>query len=458
MNRVLWVVVLCLALCGSGFGEIVLKVSDNGRFFTDTNGRPFFYLADTAWELFHRPALHEAQQYLDDRAAKGFTVIQAVVLAEFAGLVEPNPNGDLPLSGNDPTKPNEAYFEHVDQIVDYAASRGLVIGMLPTWGDKWNKKWGMGPEIFTPENALVYGRFIGKRYADKPIIWILGGDRPIENDTHLAIIRAMAKGIEEGDGGKHLMTFHTWGGNSAAQWLHNEPWYDFNMWQTGHDRNRPSWELIQRDYDRSPAKPVLDGEPGYEDHAAGFNMDNGYLDDYDARKSLYWSLFAGSSGHTYGCHAIWQFGSPKRPLVNFTRRGWIEGKDLPGAFQMQYGRKLMLSRPYLTRVPDQSLILSENKGGTHHVQATRDQAASYAMVYIPSQQQVKIDLAKLAAKEVVAYWYDVRNGSSVVIGRFGNGQPREFTPPTGGPDWVLVIDDASRAYPPPGSTLCKETL
>ena len=75
---------------------------------------------------------------------------------------------------------------------------GLVVGMLPTWGDKWNKKWGQGPEIFTPENARVYGEFLGRRYKDKPIVWILGGDRPVENDRHRAILRAMAEGLRAG--------------------------------------------------------------------------------------------------------------------------------------------------------------------------------------------------------------------------------------------------------------------
>ncbi len=64
---------------------------------------------------------------------------------------------------------------------------------------------------FQPENARSYGAFVGRRYADQPIIWILGGDRPIESEDHRAIIRAMAEGLREGDGGRNLMTFHTWG-------------------------------------------------------------------------------------------------------------------------------------------------------------------------------------------------------------------------------------------------------
>src|SRR5262249_18837819 len=92
-----------------------LRVSENRRFLVRADGTPFFYLADTAWELFHRLDFEQAEDYLENRAAKGFTVIQAVALAEFDGLTEPNANGDLPLIDQDPARPNAAYFEHVDR-------------------------------------------------------------------------------------------------------------------------------------------------------------------------------------------------------------------------------------------------------------------------------------------------------------------------------------------------------
>src|SRR5688500_17875901 len=125
-----------------------LQISDNRRFVVHADGRPFFYLGDTAWELFHRLTREETALYLRNRAAKQFTVIQALVLAEHE-FDRPNPYGARPLHDNDPTRPNEAYFQHVDWVVDRAAELGLWIGMLPTWGDKWNQKWGRGPELFT---------------------------------------------------------------------------------------------------------------------------------------------------------------------------------------------------------------------------------------------------------------------------------------------------------------------
>src|SRR4051812_8293724 len=157
-----------------------IKVSEtNPHFLSTTDNQPFFYLADTAWELFHRLTREQADRYLKNRAEKRFTVIQAVLLAELDGLHTPNAYGHTPLQNDDPTKPNEAYFQHVDYIVNKADELGLTIGMLPTWGDKWFKPLGQGG-IFTPENARTYGQYVGKRYKDKPIIWILGGDRAVD--------------------------------------------------------------------------------------------------------------------------------------------------------------------------------------------------------------------------------------------------------------------------------------
>ena len=113
-----------------------LRVSESKRYLETTEGKPFLWIGDTAWELFHRLNREEAVEYLENRKAKGINVIQAVVLAERDGLRTPNPYGALPFKDLDPTQPNEAYFEHVDFIVNEAEKLGLYLGMLPTWGDK----------------------------------------------------------------------------------------------------------------------------------------------------------------------------------------------------------------------------------------------------------------------------------------------------------------------------------
>ncbi|HSU65408.1 MAG TPA: glycoside hydrolase family 140 protein [Tepidisphaeraceae bacterium] len=452
----------CLALLVSAWSGVAraelppLKVSDNHRFLVTSDRKPFFYLADTAWELFHRLNREEAELYLKDRAGKRFNVVQACMLAEFGGLTVPNAYGHLPLANNDPAKPNEDYFNDIDWVIDKAAEQGLYVGLLPTWGDKVNKKWGQGPEVFNPQNAAIYGEFLGKRYKQKPIIWILGGDRPIEGDRHMAIWRAMAEGIRKGDGGVHLITFHPMGGRSSSEWLQKEPWLDFNMLQSGHAaRDISDWGMIWNDYQKEPIKPTLDGEANYEDHPINWKAENGYFNEFDVRKQSYFAVFAGACGQTYGCHDVWQFYQPGREPVSQARTDWKEALKLPAASQMQYLRALMESRPYLTRVPDQSLLKSPEGKDGDHCQATRDSAGSYAMVYIPDGRPVTLDLTKLTGQKLKAWWYDPREGGANPAGQFDNAGTREFMPPAPAKageanDWVLVIDDASRQFPAPG--------
>jgi hypothetical protein len=454
-SAVWWLVMLACDSAASvaAPGAPGLKVSENGRFLVKADGSPFFWLGDTAWELFHRLDREDSERYLRDRAAKGFTVIQAVVLAEFGGLTVPNANGDLPLRDSDPTRPNERYFAHVDAVVEAAARLGLYIGMLPTWGDKWNTKWGAGPEVFTPENAEVYGEFLGRRYRDQPIIWILGGDRNPENERHLAIIRAMARGLRRGDGGRHLMTYHPTGGSSSGEWFHEDEWLSFNMIQSGHwERNNPNYRMIAADYARLPVKPCLDGEPCYEQIAVQFKPELGRFEDLDIRKAAYWAVFAGAHGHTYGANGVFQFHVPSGPGEFDPVASWQEALSFPGVGQLRHLRALMESRPFLTRIPDQSLIIGDPGQGPRHIQATRDEGGSYAMIYLPSAgQPVAVDVSRLSGTRLKAWWYDPRTGKTTAIkGEFPVGGKLQFMTPPQGPDWVLVLDDAARRFGPPG--------
>lgn len=438
-----------------------LKVSENRRFIVTGQNAPFFWLGDTAWELFHRLNREEAEQYLRNRAERRYTVIQAVALAELDGLNVPNPYGELPLRHNDPTQPNEAYFAHVDWIVQRANALGMYIGLLPTWGDKWNKKWGVGPEIFTPENAAVYGEWLGKRYRDAGVIWIVGGDRPVESDTHRAIVDAMARGLRSGDGGTHLITFHPSGGQGSAQYFHDAGWLDFNMRQNGHvPEYTGRYDQTRTDYDRVPTKPVLDGEPIYEDHPVSFKAKElGHSISSDVRRPLYWNLFHGAFGHTYGHHSVWQMWQPDRGPVNNPLMPWHEAIDQPGASQMQHGRALLESRPFLTRIPDQDVLVAEEVStsvpgtGRYHYAATRDTHGTYAMVYAPVGRRFRVRMSVITGPSVQAWWFDPRTGAAIAIGTFDNTGERAFTPPDPGEmlDWVLVLDDAARGYPPPGT-------
>ncbi len=446
--------------------SINLRISDNGRYLIKENGEPFFYLGDTAWELFHRLDREDASYYLEDRAKKGFTVIQAVALAELVGLGVPNPYGHFPLIDEDPTRPDvkegpdNDYWDHVDWVIEKAESLGLVIALLPTWGDKWNPKWATNSKvIFTPENARIFGKWIGERYQDRSIIWVVGGDRPIETDEHRAIVESMAEGIREGDKGKRLMTFHPMGGQSSSRYFHDAPWLDFNMQQNGHEVVfEPRYADIRKDYDRLPTKPVIDGEPVYEDHPISFRPDElGHTIAADVRRPLYWDLFSGAFGHTYGHHSVWQMHTDGSPGVNRPLMDWKRALQQPGAGQMQYGRWLMESRPFLTRIPDDSIIVSHEYpsavpgAGMHRMVATRDSEGSWAAVYTPVGRAFSVRLDVINGP-IKAWWYNPRNGEATLVGEYSNEGEQEFQTPTPGEmlDWVLVLDEKSKNFPAPG--------
>nr|MBI1229070.1 DUF4038 domain-containing protein [Cytophagales bacterium] len=428
-----------------------LQVAENQRYLVTATGEPFFWLADTAWELFHRCDREEVVYYLDKRASQGFNVVQAVALAEIDGIQTPNPFGEVPLVAEDPNRPNNAYFEHVDFVIEEAAKRGIYIALLPTWGDKvFKNNWGKGPEIFNPQNAGVYGKWIGNRYKDHTnIIWVIGGDRnPRENSNDLAIWRSMAEGVAAGVGGheKALMTFHPQpskpGGSS--NWFHQDPWLDFNMHQTGHCPNQATYKIIAHDYALSPTKPTLDGEPLYEDHPNCFNAKElGHSIPDDIRRIMYWNVFAGAFGQSYGCHAVWQMFTNDRQPINAPLRPWKVALDLPMAYQAQHLKNLMLSRPFLTRIPAMELVITPQEDDHHFVAATRDTDGTYAMVYFPTGKPVELNLADLKGKELALSWYDPRTGHRHPPTQQAYQQKLSVTPPTSGAvghDWVLLID------------------
>jgi hypothetical protein len=446
-----------------------VQVSADRRFLVTAGNKPFFYLADTAWELFHRLDRKQALEYLDKRASQGYTAIQAVALAELDGVTDPNPYGDLPLIDKDPLRPavtpgsnpsdSQAYdyWDHVEYIVDEANARGLYIAFLPAWG-RWVVDTGRNDEkLLTPANAQGYGEFLGKRFREKGIIWILGGDRTATGFEETW--RVLARGIAIGVAGRVdydalLMSFHPRGSETSSTWFHEDPWLDLNMHQTGHGlaEKTMSWVRIAKDYERTPVKPVIDGEPLYEDHPLAFRArDYGYSFDAHVRQRAYWATFSGACGHTYGNHSVWQMYAPGRRPINGPLLYWYEAIHRPGAAQMRFVRALVESRPYFSRVPDRSLV--ENPlDGADRIVATRGDG--YAFIYSAQGRKFTVNLGRISGERVKAWWYNPRTGTSSAPEEMDNRGAREFTCPSEGfgSDWVLALDDAARNFPAPAKS------
>jgi hypothetical protein len=75
------------------------------------------------------------------------------------------------------------------------------------------------------------------------------------------------------------------------------------------------------------------------------------------------------------------------------------------------------------------------------------------MVYVPTGRPFKVKMDKITGGKVKAWWFNPRDGRATLIGEFPNTGEREFASPDRGEnlDWVLVLDDASKNFPPPGT-------
>ena len=312
-----------------------LVVSEEGRYLKHENGTPFFWLGETGWLLPERLNRDEAEYYLEQCKRRGYNVIQVQTLNNVPSM---NIYGQYSMTDgynfkNINQKGVYGYWDHMDYIIRTAAKKGLYIGMVCIWGSP------VSHGEMNVDQAKAYGKFLAERYKDEPnIIWFIGGD--IRGDVKTAEWEALATSIKAIDK-NHLMTFHPRGRTTSATWFNNAPWLDFNMFQSGHRRygqrfgdgdypieentEEDNWRFVERSMAMKPMKPVIDGEPIYEEIPHGLHDENELLwKDYDVRRYAYWSVFAGSFGHTYGHNSIMQFIKPGVGGAYGAKKPWYD--------------------------------------------------------------------------------------------------------------------------------------
>lgn len=440
-----------------------LVVSANRRFLQTADGKPFFWLGDTGWLLFKRLNREEAERYLENRRSRGFNVVQVMVLHTAndsnvygaPALIDADPAKPAVTPGSDPAKPAEYdFWDHVDYIVDTAARKGIRLGMVAAWGSIARSG------RLNESNVRDYTRFLAGRYGRKSnIVWITGGDT--HGDRNTEVWRTMGRMLKQMCP-HHLVTFHPFGRTQSSTWFHQEPWLDFNMFQSGHRRydqdpggkGEDNWRYVLEDYARQPPKPTIDGEPSYEKIPQGLHDPKEPVWTHnDVRRYAWWSVLAGTFGHTYGHAAVMQMFKPGVGKSSYGPAGyWFEAIDDPGAGQMQWVKNLILSRPYFDRVYAPELIAGANGERYERVLACR--GAGFAIFYTYTGRPFEVHMGRITGATVRAWWFDPRTGKAHEIGRFANSGTQRFTPPwtpSPGNDWVLVLDDAAAKFPTPGA-------
>jgi len=280
-----------------------LKTSSDNTMLQHTDGTSFFWMADTAWHIY-RKTKEDIDFYMNNRAEKKFTVIQAIALDSHRS----SSNGENPFIDNDITQPNEVYWEHIDYLLSKAEEYGIYVALLPTWHSA--VEYGT---FRTPADARIFGEWIATRYRNRPnIIWVIGGDTPLNGSRvfegmtaqeEVAIWNALGSAIDRVDS-NHLMTFHPLIKIPSLE-LGNPSWLDFNMLQSG--RSGISHSIGHVELALRENMPVVDGESLYEDIAYGREGETARRTAFQVRDDAYSKIFAGAFGNTYGHNAIYRF-------------------------------------------------------------------------------------------------------------------------------------------------------
>jgi hypothetical protein len=429
--------ILCLAWLlanapASGQTVFPLKVAPSGRYLVDQTGAPFFVNGDTPWSITHNLTYAEAVQYMENRRAKGINALIVSVPDAFApdggASYPPDRQGQQPFVGGDITQPNEAYWQNVDNVMSKAEEMGFLVLYWPFYLGCCNDGYLALFQQNGVTKAREYGRFVGRRYGGrKNLIWVHGGDH--DPDPVRDLVSAVKAGIQE-VGPARLHATH-WAPETDPYGPYGDAFTDLYTTYT----YGPVANLVSRHYAHTPTKPVLLLETHYENDWAGKPAE-------EVRKYPYRAVLSGAAGHFFGNKPLW-----------FCGYGWATALDGTGSRSMEWVGRLFNSRPWQRLAPAPSALVTSGGGdplSDSGVQGARASDGSFAALFLPDRRTIQVALGQVSGTTVQAWWYGIATGTATSAGTFSASGTRGFTPPDAG-GYVLVLDDASRAFPPPGT-------
>ncbi len=409
-----------------------LRVGPDNHHLIDQNGIPFLYAADAAWQLLTGFTEAETREYLKKRKEQGFNTIQ-VMLTSLPGLK--TSQGHEPFENYDFSKPNEAYFRHVDRVVALADSMNLLLAMAPLWQGCCQEGWNVPAHAYMQQNGkdkcFLFGQFIGQRYKRfANIVWMLGGG----NDPHplQEEIRSLARGIEDRKT-QQLMTYHAAASHSSSDvWEATDKWLTFSTIFTYFRGFTKAWNPVQPDvyemgyteYRKIPTRPfVLGGTLSEgEEGTAGSEL--------QTRKQIYWSILSGGCGYSYSS------------LLSRAEPGWQKKMELPAVSSLKYLHTIFAAFDWYLLVPDieNKLIISGNEkyATNDYATAALTRDGRTIVVYVPSARELTLNTTVLSGKLMIASWYNTRTGQRRSSGTYPTGYKMVFDSPDKN-DWLLVL-------------------
>jgi hypothetical protein len=371
---------------------------------------------------------------IEDRVAKGYNTLFLELLDD-SRIPSRDGYGNVAFEpATDITKPVEAYWEYAEQILEETEKRGLFVIHSELW-------YGYGEGLWLhhvkPENARVYGAFLGKRFARfKNLMWMHAGDH--NPDANLAeCTRILAREIKAA-APHHLHTVHNAPEFASARFHHPDPWLDVNLGYT----YGAAYLHILPEYQRTgPVRPVILGETGYEAEPNAIEtLPDARKGDlwtpYRIRRNAWWAVTSGAAGYCAGSR-LWRW-----------EPNWRETMQARSIREAPCLYRGLESIAWWRLVPDTKHEFltagsGEWKQADYATAAVADDG-SCAVVYLPTPRTFTLSLAKLKGP-VTIRWFDPTSGKSAVPGGdpLANSGKHQFTPPArnaaGESDWVFFL-------------------
>lgn len=423
------------------------RLSDNRRFLTLDDGHPWLWLGDTAWNGALLSTREEWRRYLRDRAARGFSAVQFATTQWRAGRADEN--GQVAFTGTERIAIHPDFFRRLDEKFEAVNDAGLVAAPVVLWALTSKENESPGISLATGQ-AILLARYIVARYDAFHVVWILGGDgdyRGANAERWKAIGRAVF------DARPHRpVTLHPRGMQDPWAEYKDETWLDVLFFQSGHGNDPKKWRWNAtaggaEAWQLQPARPVIDSEINYEGHLDYQTHER--IGEAQVRRAAYYSLLAAPpAGITYGAHGLWFWARKPEVPLDHPRTGvadpWYECLNYPGAKQMGILHRIFDSMAWWKLRPDRTLLPDDADAAdfSDHVMTALAEDRSFALLYLPKQRAVKLNLEPLRS-HVYATWIDPRTGRRENAQDW-KGAVKEAAPPGAG-DWLLLLRAAPTA-------------
>jgi hypothetical protein len=438
-----------LAIYQHGF----LKPSSNNRYMTYADGTPFFWLGDNQQSsLSGQSRLNESNDprfssefkgIVDTRAKQGFNVTWNETFANSGAANEGGP------AWTDDTFQtlNPKFWDNIDQRIGYITGKGVVDAITMGVGSSLTDATkGQLPEY---EHLA---RYMVARYAAYPMVWLTAQE--FDGPSNCAQCwEQVAQVFAETDPYQQPTSLHNYpiyaGGGIEPR---DEPWYGLVTLQEGHNRVDGVSDYWLKQYQQTPARPVVEAEANYEGIDV-FYDNHAIVQNWQTRESAWKARVGGVAGNDYGAAGVWwtcyTANDPDSNCQNFGSTPWYEGLFLPGATQMGYLKSFFTALPWTKLAPAPTAVTWAKTAPTDtqlaFASSTPDRSTT--VVYYPHRldggQPYIGTLTGLKQGSYSLKWFNPRTGQYTSAGSAhitdAQGSAQLPPEPTAADDWALLV-------------------